>query len=357
MKNDPLTNNRGIALLITLAVITVLIAVGIEVNRRVRTYVETTHTSKTRTELVHLATSGVQVARALLVKDRTESETDHLLEDWAANKKIAALLASLSLKNEDLSVTISDELGRIQVNALVQYPERRQFNPSQQILWDQLLLTFSEQTEAFKDIEPTAIVNSVKDWLDTGDDDAITGLSGAESDYYQDLPTPYDCGNGPFRHIMELMLVKGISRELFYGTDTTPGIADYTTVFGLSQNENGQTSYTGKININTAGPEIIGAILPLEHKDAVKPIIDYRQQLIEDDNFGAFQTPDWYKDAAGGGEIEIDPNLLTVSSDLFRIEATASQDTVNLTVVAWVKREKQKKTGRWMCKTLQWDIK
>jgi len=64
-------------------------------------------------------------------------------------------------------------------------------------------------------MDPSAIINSIKDWLDSGDDDAITGLSGAESAYYQDLDPPYPCRNGPFPHLGELALLKGVTAELF----------------------------------------------------------------------------------------------------------------------------------------------
>ncbi len=48
------------------------------------------------------------------------------------------------------------------------------------------------------------IINSLKDWLDSGDDDAITGLSGAESDYYEGLEPPYSCKNGPMDNLGEV---------------------------------------------------------------------------------------------------------------------------------------------------------
>jgi len=75
---------------------------------------------------------------------------------------------------------------------------------------------FSNQENLNEDATPTAIINSLKDWLDSGDDDAITGLSGAESSYYQSLDIPYPCKNGPVLHVGELALIKGIIPELLY---------------------------------------------------------------------------------------------------------------------------------------------
>jgi hypothetical protein len=158
-------------------------------------------------------------------------------------------------------------------------------------------------------------------------------------------------------HIEELALVRGVSNELLYGTGSIPGIVDYATVFGISGKENKKAGYEGKINLNTAGPVVIAAVLPLENKDKALAIYDYRQLLIETDNIDAFKNPAWYKDAPGCSEITIDPALLTVSSDLFRIETTAVLGEDELSAMILVRREKQKKTGRWVCKTLQWELK
>jgi len=101
-------------------------------------------------------------------------------------------------------------------------------------------------------VEPSAIINPVKDWLDSDDNDAITGLNGAEKEYYQDLEPPYLCRNGPFRYIEELTRVKGITPELFCSADQQLlGISRYITVLGIAQ-LNDKFTYDGKININTA---------------------------------------------------------------------------------------------------------
>ncbi len=352
-----LADNHGIALLITLAIITLLIAVGIEVNRKTRLYVESTYTNRNHLVLAHLADSGTQAAMAMLVKDRRESETDSLLEEWSDPEKIALVMADIPLDNGTVTLKITDELSRIQINALVQHPERRAFNELQRIIWDQLLQTHIAQNDEFEKIDPNTIINSAKDWLDTGDDDAITGLSGAESDYYEGLDNPYTARNGPFLHIDELTLVKGFSRELLYGTLNAPGIVDQVSVFGVTTENNGKAVYKGSINLNTADIMVIAAVLPLEYKDRAAAIDEYRALLIEDQNGAAFENPKWYKDAPGCADLEINSNLLTTTSDLFRIEATATLDAAPLVTETIIQREKQKKTGKWTCKVLRREVK
>jgi len=351
-----ISNNRGSALVLTLAVITLIIAVTIEMNRQVRSSLTRTYTHANRLQLTQLATSGIQAALAILVKDRKESEIDSLLEDWSDPRQIEAVLADLTFENASVSVNITDELSRIQVNALVAYPDRRSFNESQRILWEQLIQNAIAANEEFEALNPDEIINAAKDWLDAGDDDATTGLSGAESDYYQGLDPPYTSKNGPFAHLAELVLLKGFSSKLLYGSETAPGLEAYLTAWGAS-GLGGDFAYPGRINLNTAEPFVLAAILPWESKELVPAIVDYRQLLLETENREAFENHQWYRQAPGCGDIEIDPALVTVTSDLFRIEATAGQGESRVSVVSLVRREKQKATGRWFCKTLQWEIK
>jgi general secretion pathway protein K len=88
-------------------------------------------------------------------------------------------------------------------------------------------------------ITPDMIINPIKDWLDSGDDDAITGLTGAENDYYQSLDPPYGARNGPFKHIRELMRVKNITKEMFYSLD----IDNYVTVYGMTSGRRRQAPF------------------------------------------------------------------------------------------------------------------
>ena len=352
-----LNNEHGIALLLTLAVITLLIAVTLEINRKVRLSAAATYTARDQLALRDLAASGTQVAMAVLVKDRMDSETDSLLEDWADPKKVSAVMDGQPLRIGKVSLKISDESGRIQVNALVQYPERRAFNERQKVLWEELLQFYKTSDEAYADLAPQTIINAAKDWLDAGDDDATTGLSGAESDYYQGLDPPYSARNGPFAHIAELGLVKGVSPELLYGTAGISGLAEYVTVFGITADSGNTVAYSGAVNLNTAGLAVITALLPMEYKDLAPAIFEYRQLLIDKQDLAAFDSPDWYKEAPGCGDLDIGSGLLTAISELFRIEATATLNEAVLVTQTVVRREKHPETGRWICNVLLHEIK
>jgi len=52
--------------------------------------------------------------------------------------------------------------------------------------------------------------------------------------------------------------------------------------------------------------------------------------------------------------VNIDTNLITVASDIFRIEATATLQEAKLTTTAVVPRQTEPKSGKWFCKILSW---
>ncbi len=59
-------NNRGIALLITISITTILVAAALEYNRKARFAVISTAAARERLTLSYMASSGVHIAMALL---------------------------------------------------------------------------------------------------------------------------------------------------------------------------------------------------------------------------------------------------------------------------------------------------
>ena len=347
-------NNRGIALLITISVTTILVAAALEYNRRARFEVISTAAVRDRMTLSYVASSGVHTAMALLIKDKAESNFDSLQEDWANPEKIDEILQEIPFDNSKLSIVITDELGKIQINALVAFPDSRQFNESQVIIWERILNVIGSEDDLQNDSNPTAIVNSVKDWLDSGDDEATTGLSGAESSYYEEQDPPYASRNGPIADLNELLLIKGITPQLYYGTENATGLANYMTVHGLAVGAGTTFNYPGRININTADIPVLAALLGTENQDLAQAIYDYRQEMAAEKDVHDFSSPKWYKSITGFSDVTIDSRLFTTSSDVFRIQSTASINDIQSSVIAVVQRVKNPKSGKWSCKVLNW---
>jgi general secretion pathway protein K len=362
---NPATRNRfkrtgdqnGIAILIAVAIITVLIAVTLELNRQVRSAVVRSATTRDQMTLLQMAKSGVSVANAVLIKDKNDSDIDSLQEDWADPEKLAEIIQEIPFQSGKVTVTITDERSKIQVNALVDFPVNRNFVEPQRAVWEHFLTLMISTNELSDDVEATAIINATKDWLDRGDDDATTGLSGAESDYYQELEPPYSARNGPIAHLGELEFIKGMTPELFHGLGLKPGISRYMTVFGLGLTSDSGEIFDGKININTADLPVLTAILPIEDEDLALSIYEYRLEKSDDQYIHDLSSPTWYREAPGCGDLDIDPDLITTQSDIFRIESMAQMNEFKMTIDTVVRRQRDTQTGKWTCKTLSWQAK
>jgi len=154
-----------------------------------------------RTEAVRCkwaARAGIEKAMAVLKEDATETQTDSLLDLWSDNDED---FNDVPLNRCWFSVQVIDEASKLNVNTATK---------------DQLLgLPYMVEE----------IADAIIDWRDT--DDTPSG-AGVESGYYESLPYRYMARNGPFKTIRELLLVKDVTEELFYGEDANlNGRLDY----------------------------------------------------------------------------------------------------------------------------------
>ena len=351
---NPLGNSDGVAILVAIGVVAVLLTAGLALNQRIRGSVTDAALARERLILSEMAASGVHAAMVMLINDRKENNTDTIQEDWANPEKVAEWMTMIPFEDGTVEVAINDERGKIQVNALVKFPEGQQFSASQRSLWERLLDRVFSVFEETPDTDANTIINSLKDWLDHSDDDAITGLSGAESDHYQSLDPPYSSKNGPVDHLGEVALVQGVTPELYSGAGGAAGLASLLTVHGVSKAADGRFTYDGKVNISTADTAVLAALLPEDSADLAEALADYRVAKADETYTHSITDKQWYKNVPGVGGVVIDANLITVSSDLFRIVATAKRGARPLTVDVVVRREKDPETGRWTCKTLIW---
>src|SRR5262249_33479006 len=73
--------------------------------------------------------------------------------------------------------------------------------------------------------------------IDYRDEDNAVTPGGAEAEYYTSLQPPYLPRNGPFQTMRELLMVRGISRELLFGEDANQnGLLD-------AEEDDGSDSY------------------------------------------------------------------------------------------------------------------
>jgi len=355
-RNGCFGNNRGVALLAVLMVISLLAAVLYAVNQKARTHADSVMLFRDTVTLSHVAASGINIGMAVLIDDRQNSGIDSIQEQWADPDKLAAVVSQYPFEKGRLSIHITDILSRVQVNALVVYPDGKQVNGDQEALWFRMIqLAKMAGGEKYDDIRPVAVVHAIKDWLDFGDDDATEDF-GAESDYYQGLVPPYSCRNGPIIDVCELALVKGMSAGIFKAVNSSYNIEDVVTAFGMVEAKSGHGyTFPGRININTAPVYLLSALMPTVEDAYLGAEIDaYRREMSNNLYTHDLVNPEWYKDVPGCSDITIPKALVTTSSDFFQIDATASLDGIKVSKQAVVKRVIDENTGKWFCRVLKW---
>lgn len=144
------------------------------------------------------ARAGIEKAMAILKEDAAENQTDGLLDLWSDNDED---FNNVPLNRCWFSVQVIDETSKLNINTATK----------------EQLLGLPDMVEE--------IADAIIDWRDT--DDTPSG-AGVESGYYESLPYGYMARNGPFKTIRELLLVKDVTEELFYGEDTNlNGRLDY----------------------------------------------------------------------------------------------------------------------------------
>lgn len=357
-------NDRGVALVATLAVMAVLLAAGLQLSRLTTGAVSVSMMEKNRFQAEQLAISGIEAARLILAEDAYQNDIDSVQEDWADPDALARMLTDLGLPANDLTVRIYDELACIQVNALIREFPGHEINPDQVRIWQRFFSRSWTGDDQDEDTDPEDIINAVKDWLDAEDDDAVTGLTGAESDYYQGLNPPYDCADGPFNHIHELMQVKGVTPALLKNRvidpemETDPG--SVFTVHGLDPDpgQNRRFRYPGRINVNTAGIEVLSALLPEEMDIMAQDLLDFRVEKSEDQTvFINDLSPGWITRVISlptEARKRLD-RVVTYRSHVFKVRSRGVRNGVFVTLQAVLERERHAVTGKWTCSVIHLD--
>jgi type II secretory pathway component PulK len=208
-KSSPRSGFALILVMITIIALTTLVAsFAISMNTEVRLARNADYDQ----ELEWLGRSGVELARfALANKCPEQRNIDALNQFWAggtspcSNDIPQISLKDVQLGHGKLSVTITDMERKWDIN-LVANPRA----PQRDVL--QKALTIVGVTDAGL---ASTIEDSILDWCNPN---STAGFSGAKSDYYMHLNPPYYCKGGPIDELSELLLIKGISPDIYWGS-------------------------------------------------------------------------------------------------------------------------------------------
>ncbi len=247
--------NGGVALILVIWVLVILIAISGEFSYSIRTELTTTRNFKEEEEAYHGALAGIELGKLEILTLKEPFHVYHNEEgSLIFHEEDDPPVRKGELGNSSFSYTLIDESGKLNINTASEEQLKN------------LLKNIGVETA---DID--TIVDSILDWKDEND---LHRLNGAEEDYYRGLENPYSSKDGPFDIIDELLLVKGITPEIFFtaGEENeeeqdeegegekmdrgraveakTGGLSKYLTTWGSK-----------KININTAPPEVLEAVL------------------------------------------------------------------------------------------------
>jgi general secretion pathway protein K len=265
----PLGSERGVALMMVLWIFMVLTVLVAEFSRSMRDEAVATQNMAEEVQArgVALAGIGQGIYRALRAREDATDETP-----------TAPLLAKGDAEPEPwhpdgswhdgpygggtYSVRLLDEGGKISLNRA-----------------DEAMLRHVLTNVGVTGDEQEEITDAILDWRDP---DSLKRLHGAEDEFYLSLPEPYATKNGFFDSVDELLLVRGITRELFYGGDSAGGpqlgglklahrdtppipLHDIFSVFNKSAN----------INVRYAPAAVLRALMGGEEED-VEQVIEAR---------------------------------------------------------------------------------
>lgn len=210
-----LRDRRGVALLLILWVVTFLAVICAELSWTMRTETATARNFKEGEQAYYAAEAGIN--RALIELLRTANspsgakKTDEESEEEEATYWEAGMGPySFKLDGYSCEVLIEDEGNKIGINTML---NKGKIIHLKKLLEDRIGLEGEE-----RDI----VADSLVDWRDK--DHNITGVNGAEDDYYKSLEQPYECRDAVIPVLEELLLIRGINEDMYYGVAGKPDL-------------------------------------------------------------------------------------------------------------------------------------
>ncbi|MGA2281974.1 MAG: general secretion pathway protein GspK [Verrucomicrobiota bacterium] len=268
MKIRTCHNSDGIALIMVMCAIFVLSALAAKFVLSMKVETRLAQNADSEQQLLWLGRSGVELARYVLSQQLTipNEPYDSLNQKWAGGSGSLAesnsVLSSLSLDNYPVgdgtvSIKIVDLERKVNINTAI-YPAN-----SQMILQALTLMGVDAN-------DISVVSDSILDWISPAGPPRVAG---AESDYYQGLAVPYYAKNAPIDDLSELLLVKGVTPEMYWGSNATnhaPSVFQHKLGLGTAPGQTPDYPFglveiftpfsSGKINVNTADANVLQMI-------------------------------------------------------------------------------------------------
>lgn len=325
----PARRKSGVALIMVMIAIAVftLLAAAFAFSMKVET--KLAQNADNEQQLLWLGRSGVELARWVLAEEAATTRYDALNQIWAGGPgggaETNSPLTGIPLDN----YTIGD--GTVSIK-IVDLERKANINTATTPVLQLALTTMGVDAN-----DLSVVSDSILDWIDADDSPHVAG---AESDYYQSLTPPYYSKNAPIDDLSELLLIKGVTPEMYDLTNSPVAQQPKRQKLGFGNSPGEVPVYAfglkdvftpfsnGKININTAGTNVLMLIQGVDAA-AADAIVKYRagpdgaegtedDQPVAGSNFGQLTTA-----GIGPQIIQRIQQACTTRSSTFEVHVTA----------------------------------
>lgn len=313
----PLSNNRGVALLMAMFSMMILIFIAVEVSYDTNVEYVLASQQVNRLKAYYAAKGGLELS--LLRIQIYKKVMSQFGEQLGANKSMLDPIWQLpftwppmlpdevstvdkdliqgvvdeSMMEAQIMATIESEGGKIDINDLAAFGGESA-EALQKSTREQILKIFASKIENDKEFGREYgtfrfddLVNHMTDWIDENQQSRVAG---DERSYYPDVPNEaqqFVPPNQPFKTIEELHMVAGMTDELY------EVLKPRITVYGIKG-----------MNVNYAPAEVLETLDPQITKEVVEAILKRRSDPEEG---GPFTNEDDFYDFLAQQGVRLDP--------------------------------------------------
>jgi len=226
---------RGLALITVMLVVAIIATIASFLSLDQQVWLRQAQNLQDSAQAEALRRGAIDAAAALLDQDAKSNQVDNLTEPWARP------LPPFAFGNGSVSIAIEDAQGRFNLNNLLANGKASQVDMQ---MYRRLL--------AYRNLNPN-LVDPLVDWMDA---DSQARPGGAEDPDYLAGDPPYRAANQPLSDVEELRLVRGYTPKVIAAlSDLVVALPEQTP-----------------ININTARPEVLGALFASMSLDQAKAL-------------------------------------------------------------------------------------
>lgn len=272
---------RGAILVVVLWVVLALAMIAISFAASVREEVAAARGLVDIKQSYYYARAGISYSIYQIMRSRMMQATPEERLQKRAPDPVALGRLRLDLAGGFADVEVLDETGKLNIN----------FVPADMLL--ALLINIGIPPG-----EADILVDSIDDWRDPDDEHR---LNGAENEYYMSLEKPYLAKNTQVDVPEELLLIRGVTPEYFYGKKTMVD-GQPMDLYGLNRY---LTTFTNmnRINANSASIPVLMSIPGMDQVSAETIVRERRQTPFSESTDFAQQLP-----------LQLSPNVMGLLS-------------------------------------------